>query len=84
VHNIVNHRLGHEQFDCSTVLNVWKCGCSDEALENLEEERARLIQEGTPEAKANTLVEEKRKALEDQSLPAIKTEKLTKEETLLS
>lgn len=27
-HNIVNQRLGKPIFDCSTVDEVWKCGCS--------------------------------------------------------
>ncbi|KAI9292426.1 hypothetical protein K502DRAFT_332358 [Neoconidiobolus thromboides FSU 785] len=28
-HNIVNARLKKPSFNCSTVLDVWKCGCDD-------------------------------------------------------
>lgn len=30
VHNIVNVRLGKPEFDCSTLADVYKCGCADE------------------------------------------------------
>ncbi|KAF9145082.1 hypothetical protein BG015_012009 [Linnemannia schmuckeri] len=30
VHNIVNIRLGKPEFDCSTLADVYKCGCADE------------------------------------------------------
>ncbi|KAI9199443.1 ERV/ALR sulfhydryl oxidase domain-containing protein [Polychytrium aggregatum] len=30
VHNLVNKRLGKPQFDCSTVAEIWKCGCAEE------------------------------------------------------
>ncbi|KAI8352619.1 ERV/ALR sulfhydryl oxidase domain-containing protein [Mortierella sp. GBAus27b] len=30
VHNIVNERLGKPDFDCSTLEDVYKCGCADE------------------------------------------------------
>ncbi|KAF9421218.1 hypothetical protein BGZ94_008878 [Podila epigama] len=30
VHNIVNARLGKPEFDCSTLADVYKCGCADE------------------------------------------------------
>jgi hypothetical protein len=30
VHNIVNIRLGKPEFDCSTLTDVYKCGCADE------------------------------------------------------
>ncbi|KAI1313442.1 hypothetical protein EDD11_002549 [Mortierella claussenii] len=34
VHNIVNARLGKPEFDCSTLADVYKCGCADEGKEN--------------------------------------------------
>ncbi|KAG0352029.1 hypothetical protein BG005_008473 [Podila minutissima] len=30
IHNIVNARLGKPEFDCSTLADVYKCGCADE------------------------------------------------------
>ncbi|KAI8917373.1 ERV/ALR sulfhydryl oxidase domain-containing protein [Entophlyctis helioformis] len=30
VHNVVNKRLGKPIFDCSTIGDMWKCGCADE------------------------------------------------------
>lgn len=30
VHNIVNERLGHAQFDCSKIGDYYDCGCNDE------------------------------------------------------
>ncbi|KAF9916649.1 hypothetical protein FBU30_001233 [Linnemannia zychae] len=33
VHNIVNDRLGKPEFDCSTLADVYKCGCADEPTE---------------------------------------------------
>jgi len=33
-HNIVNQRLGKEQFDCATVSDRWKCGCADDDSED--------------------------------------------------
>ncbi|KAG9062707.1 hypothetical protein KI688_005013 [Linnemannia hyalina] len=33
VHNIVNVRLGKPEFDCSTLADVYKCGCADEPEE---------------------------------------------------
>ncbi|KAF9545018.1 hypothetical protein EC957_011515 [Mortierella hygrophila] len=33
VHNIVNIRLGKPEFDCSTLADVYKCGCADEPEE---------------------------------------------------
>ncbi|ORY05205.1 hypothetical protein K493DRAFT_204830 [Basidiobolus meristosporus CBS 931.73] len=30
IHNLVNKRLRKPQFDCSTVAERWKCGCTDE------------------------------------------------------
>lgn len=30
IHNIVNARLGKPDFDCSTLADVYKCGCADE------------------------------------------------------
>lgn len=32
VHNIVNIRLGKPEFDCSTLADVYKCGCADEPI----------------------------------------------------
>lgn len=29
LHNLVNERLGKEQFDCGSVSEVYKCGCAD-------------------------------------------------------
>ncbi|KAF9086513.1 hypothetical protein BGX23_008816 [Mortierella sp. AD031] len=33
VHNIVNIRLGKAEFDCSTLADIYKCGCADEPTE---------------------------------------------------
>ncbi|RKP13783.1 ERV/ALR sulfhydryl oxidase domain-containing protein, partial [Piptocephalis cylindrospora] len=30
VHNIVNERLDKPQFNCSLVLETWKCGCAED------------------------------------------------------
>ncbi|KAH7043597.1 putative FAD dependent sulfhydryl oxidase Erv2 [Linnemannia elongata] len=32
IHNIVNIRLGKPEFDCSTLADVYKCGCADEPI----------------------------------------------------
>ncbi|KAF9959201.1 hypothetical protein BGZ72_010137 [Mortierella alpina] len=37
VHNMVNKRLGKPDFDCSTLADVYKCGCADEPQEGGEE-----------------------------------------------
>ncbi|KAF9281933.1 hypothetical protein BGZ68_006308 [Mortierella alpina] len=37
VHNMVNKRLDKPDFDCSTLADVYKCGCADEPQEGGEE-----------------------------------------------
>src|SRR5690349_11299494 len=32
VHNIVNVRLGKPELDCSTLADVYECGCADEPI----------------------------------------------------
>ncbi|KAI8920165.1 ERV/ALR sulfhydryl oxidase domain-containing protein, partial [Powellomyces hirtus] len=32
VHNVVNKRLHKPIFDCAKVLELWKCGCAEDAL----------------------------------------------------
>ncbi|KAK3841244.1 MAG: ERV/ALR sulfhydryl oxidase domain-containing protein [Linnemannia gamsii] len=39
VHNIVNVRLGKPEFDCSTLSDVYKCGCVDEPTGEEGEEK---------------------------------------------
>ncbi|KAK3816571.1 MAG: ERV/ALR sulfhydryl oxidase domain-containing protein [Benniella sp.] len=39
VHNIVNERLGKPEFDCTTLADVYKCGCADEAKEEKEQRK---------------------------------------------
>ncbi|KAG0204018.1 hypothetical protein BGX28_003897 [Mortierella sp. GBA30] len=38
VHNIVNVRLGKPEFDCSTLADVYKCGCADEPKQDEEDD----------------------------------------------
>ncbi|GJJ74314.1 FAD-linked sulfhydryl oxidase [Entomortierella parvispora] len=33
IHNIVNIRLGKAEFDCSTLENVYQCGCAEDPSE---------------------------------------------------
>jgi hypothetical protein len=55
---------------------VWKCGCSDEAEEKLEEERAKLIKDGMSEAEADKIIEKKKKEMEEHNKKEAEKKKL--------
>ena len=40
VHNLVNERLDKEQFDCRKVSEMWKCGCTEDELDNSTSSRS--------------------------------------------
>lgn len=46
LHNLVNERLGKQQFDCASVSEVYKCGCADA---DAEEDAAAPLPEGAKE-----------------------------------
>jgi hypothetical protein len=37
-HNVVNHRLDKPQFNCTTVNEVWKCGCANDKDPTIQKE----------------------------------------------
>lgn len=70
VHNIVNIRLGKPEFDCSTLADVYKCGCADEPIAEEDgvspaDAAAGGLAEGIDALAALTLVQQDRDTIVD-------------------
>lgn len=63
IHNVINERLGHAQFDCSKIGDYYDCGCNDEKggknATNTDEAGATTGETGSK--KATTSAEKKKK-----------------------